>query len=142
MEGSSGQFSNNSTLIGNLDPGGYFTLDATLIPAMPGSNSLLITIDYTNDFNQSQVITQSLVIDVIDQQIIEPPIDVSPNNGSDLPSQVPESFLHMVWRFILGLVGLDSGLISTQSSDTNMPIETTSPEQPIIVPAKPPLKGP
>ncbi len=142
VDGTAGQFNNNSILIGNLDPGGYFTLDATFIPDMPGSNDIFVSIDYTNDFNQPKVITQTLTVDVIDQPIIEPPVDGSLNNGTDVTIQASETFMHKVWRFILGLVGLDSGLGTTQSSDTILPNETTSPEQPIIIPAKPPLKGP
>jgi uncharacterized repeat protein (TIGR01451 family) len=140
--GSSGQLSNNSILIGNLDPGGYFTLDATFIPDSPGLTDLNVSIDYTNDFNQPQVISQTLTVEVMEQPIIEPPSDGNQNNGIDVPVKAPETFFHKVWRFILGLVGLDSGLTTIQSSGINQPAETPSTEQPIIIPAKPPLKGP
>jgi hypothetical protein len=52
----SGQFLNNSILVGTLEPGGYFTLDANYIPDQPGFIGLIVTIDYTNDFNASEII--------------------------------------------------------------------------------------
>jgi hypothetical protein len=70
-----GQFSNNSILVGTLEPGGYFTLDASYTPDQPGTIDLVISIDYTDDFNLVQVITKTMSVDVIDQPIIEPPVD-------------------------------------------------------------------
>ncbi len=142
VEAPSGQLSNSSILVGTLDPGGYFTLDATFIPDVPGTTDLLISIDYTDDFNQQQVVTDTLTVDVMDQPIIEPPVDGNPNGGIDVPSQAPETFLHKVWRFVLGLIGLDSGLSTGQPSTGEQPLATPSPEKPVIVPAQPPLKGP
>ncbi len=142
VEAPSGQLSNNSILVGPLDPGGYFTLDATFIPDVPGSTNLLVSIDYTNDFNQSQVITKTLAVDVMEQSVIEPPVDGNQNNGTNVIPQAPETFLHKVWRFVLGLIGLDSGLSTAQSTNNNQPVETTSPQKPIIIPVQPPLKGP
>jgi hypothetical protein len=141
VTGLNGQFSNSVILVGTLDPGGYFTLDATYIPDFPGSTDLIVSVDYTNDFNQSEVITETLTVDVIEQPIIEQPADGSQNGSSAITPQGPETFLHKIWRFILGLIGLDSGIIN-QSSNNNQPIETSTPEKPIIIPIQPPLKGP
>jgi hypothetical protein len=77
----------------------------------------------------------------MEQSIIEPPSDGTPGNGSEIPPQAPETFVHKVWRFILGLIGLDSALDTAQSTGSDLPIETVVPEEPIIVPAQP-LKGP
>ena len=139
----SGQLSNNSILVGTLEPGGYFTLDASYIPDQPGSVDLVVTIDYTDDFNQLQVISETLTVEVMEQPIIEPPIeDGQTGNGEVIPTQ-PETFLQKVWRFMLGLIGLDSAVNNSQPSDNITPIETAPPEgQPITVPAQPPLKGP
>ncbi len=142
ISGLSGQFSNNSILVGTLDPGGYFTLDASFIPDLPGSTDLIVSIDYTNDFNLAQVITRTLTVDVIDQPIIEPPIDGGQNGGIDVNPPAPETFLQKVWRFILGLIGLDSGLNTNSSTNNNQPIDKSPTQQPIIIPAEPPLKGP
>ena len=142
VSGLSGQFSNNSIFVGTLDPGGYFTLDASFIPDIPGPTDLEITIDYTNDFNQSQVITKTLQVDVMEQPIIEPPVDGGPNGGIDVNPLAPETFLQKVWRFILGLIGLDSGLNTNTTTNNGQPVPTSSSEQPIVVPVEPPLKGP
>jgi len=141
VNGESGQFSNNTILVGTLDPGGYFTLDATYTPDIPGTVDLIVSIDYTNDFNQSQVITKTISVDVMEQPIIEPPTDGRQNGGTDVTPPSSETFLQKIWRFILGLLGLDSGISTSQPSEYQ-PIETTSPEKPIIVPVQPPLKGP
>ena len=141
VNGQGGQFSNNTILVGTLDPGGYFTLDATYIPNLPGPADLVISIDYTNDFNQPQVITKTLSVDVMEQPIIEPPGDGGQNGGIDVTPPSSETFLQRVWRFILGLLGLDSGISTPQPSEYP-PVETVSPEKPIIVPVQPPLKGP
>jgi hypothetical protein len=140
VSGFDGQFSNNSILVGTLEPGGYFTLDATYIPFSAGSMELIVTIDYTNDFNQSQLITKTLTVDVIDVPVIEPPSDGEQDGGVYINPPQSESFLHKIWRFILGLLGLDSGY-GTSSTSPNNPQETASPEKPIIVPVQP-LKGP
>jgi hypothetical protein len=88
------------------------------------------------------VITKTLAIDVMEQPIIEPPIDDGQNGGPVVTPDQPETFLQKIWRFILGLVGLDSGSNSTQSPGGDISKETPIPEeQPIIVPAQP-LKGP
>jgi len=141
VNGQGGQFINNTILVGTLDPGGYFTLDATYIPDIPGTTNLVISIDYTNDFNQPQVITKTLSIDVLEQPMIEPPADGSQNGGLDVAPPSSETFVQKLWRFILGLFGLDSGINTTQPPEYQ-PVETISPEKPIIIPVQPPLKGP
>jgi hypothetical protein len=140
VNASTGQFSNNSILVGTLESGGYFTLDAMYMPDQPGLVDLLLTIDYTNDFNQPQVITKTISVDVIEQPIIEPPINNGTNGGEVIPEK-PETFLQKIWRFVLGLIGLDSGTTTTQPPSGITPIETAAPEKPIIVPAQP-IKGP
>jgi hypothetical protein len=141
VTGSNGQFSNNTIFVGNLEPGGYFTLDATYIPDVPGTSEVLVSVGYTDDFNQTQMITETLVVEVLEQPVFEPPIDGGMDGGSIEPPLAPETFLHKLWRLFLGLIGLDSALESTGSTNNNLPIETVMPEVPVIVPAQP-LKGP
>ena len=143
VDADTGQLSNNSILVGALESGGYFTLDASYIPDQPGPVDLVITIDFTNDFNQLEVITETLTIDVLDQPIIKPPIEDGQNGSGVVNPTQPETFLQKLWRFILGLIGLNSGTNDIQTPDNIQPIETGFPEeQPIIVPIQPPLKGP
>jgi len=140
VSSTSGQFTNNTILVGNLDPGGYFTLDASFIPELAGQVDLLVEIDYTNDFNQPQVITKTLTVEIQDQPIIEPPIDGGQNSGTGIPLPVQETFLQKLWRFVLGLFGLDSGVSTPQPSELQ-PNGAVPTEKPIIIPVQP-LKGP
>jgi len=130
-----GQFSNNSILVGTLDPGGYFTLDASFTPDQPGTVDLVVTIDYTDDFNFPQVVSKTMAVEIIDQPIIEPPVDGGEVINGGVPPAKPETFLQKVWRLLLGLFGLDSGPSSTQSPGGEIPKETPIPQdQPIIIP--------
>ncbi|MGE5122883.1 MAG: COG1361 S-layer family protein, partial [Acidobacteriaceae bacterium] len=136
----SGQFSNNSILVGTLEPGGYFTLDATFIPDQPGPVDLVVSIDYTDDFNFPQVVTKTVTVEVIDQPVIEPPMDGGEVIDGNPPPAQPETFLQKVWRFFRGLLGLDSGPSSQPSPGGEIQKETPVPQnQPIIVPG---VKGP
>jgi hypothetical protein len=104
---------NGTGLVGSLDAGGYFTLDAMVIPEQSGTMILDITIDYTDDFNQSRTITHKLEIEVMEGEPIVDPSDPSAGGGGGggeefPPMQAEETALQKVWRFILGLFGLDS----------------------------------
>ena len=104
-----GFIENGTSLIGSLDQGGYFTLDSVFIPEQPGTMTLDVTIDYTDDFNQPRTITRTLEVEVM-EAFIEPTPDPSVIGGEGEPMPIPgeENALQKVWRFILGLFGLDS----------------------------------
>ena len=97
-----------------------------LIPNGPGPIDLTITIDYTDDFNQARTVTQTLTLDVTDMGV-EPTPDLSKPGGGIEVSSAPESFWQKAWRFILGLLGLDSGAPSTAPAV----------EQPTVIPIVP-----
>ena len=107
-----GIIENSETLVGALDTGGYFTFDSLVIPDAPGTLKISITIDYTDDFNQARTITEDLSLEVM-----EMPVEVIPDPSQDggnvegggfESGAVEESFIRKVWRFVLGLLGLDS----------------------------------
>jgi hypothetical protein len=101
---------NGTSLVGSLDAGGYFTLDAMLIPEQSGTMSLEITIDYTDDFNQARTIQRSLQIEVMEgfeEPVIEPGTEGG-GGGEGFPIPVEETVPQKIWRFVLGLFGLDS----------------------------------
>jgi hypothetical protein len=105
-----GTIENGTSLVGSLDAGGYFTLDAMITPEQSGKMPLEITIEYTDDFNQPRTIARKLEIEVM-EGFVEPTPDPSLGGGGGgevLPTPTTETTLQKVWRFILGLFGLDS----------------------------------
>ncbi len=122
----SGELSQNTTLVGPLEPGGYYTLDAMLVPAEPGPQDLTVSIEYTDDFNQAQTITRTVTIEVQEAPPVDPGLEggipgpggvlepgMDPGMGPDVgmpqgPGE-PETLMQKVWRFVRGLLGLDSG---------------------------------
>jgi len=133
-----GQLSNNTILIGALETGGYFTLDANFIPEAAGTYDLLISVDYLDDFNQSQVISQTITIEVLDIGILEPDMGIDGSEEIEPPVEQPETFFQKLWRFVLGLLGLDS----SRNTDQNN-LSEPNVEEPAYDDAQPiPLKGP
>ena len=121
VESSGGMIENGEGLVGSLDPGGYFTLDALFTPYGPGPVDLTITIEYKDDFNQARTITKTQTVDVT-EMMIEPTLDPSaPGGNGEIPTAT-ESFWQKVWRFILGLFGLDSGASTTAPGIEQLPI--------------------
>jgi hypothetical protein len=104
------QLMNNSIFVGSLEAGGYFPLDAMIMPQQPGPLELIISIDYTDDFNQSQTISQTIMIEVMESFMPEPGEGEWEEPGGFEPMPAPdESFTQKLWRFIKGLLGLSSG---------------------------------
>jgi hypothetical protein len=111
VESESGTIENGTSLVGSLDAGGYFTLDAMVIPEHSGPMTLDLTIDYTDDFNQARTVKRTLQIEVMEgfeEPIMEPGMEGGGGGGEVFPASVEENTLQKVWRFILGLFGLDS----------------------------------
>jgi len=128
VESAAGDVSNGEALIGSLDPGGYFTLDSMVTPSQAGPLELQITIEYTDDFNQVQSITKTLSVNVSDMSAIPTPDMSNPNGGVETPV-VQQTVWQKIWRFILGLFGLDSSGPST-------PPGQATPTQQIPIPIK------
>lgn len=105
-------FENNSVFIGNLEPGGFFPLDAFIFPNASGSLELLLSVSYTDDFNQPQTLTKTVTIEVQEPFIFPEPEGGFPGEEGGFvpePEPEPETFWQAVWRFIKGLLGLSSG---------------------------------
>lgn len=102
-----GMLENSTSLVGSLDAGGYFTLDAMLFPDTPGPITLNLVIDYTDDFNQKRTIEKTLEVNV-EEGFLEPTPDPNLPIDPGLMPSAEETFLQKAWRFILGLLGLDS----------------------------------
>jgi len=113
LESDSGMLENGVGLIGSIDAGGYFTLDSMLTPEQSGPMTLNITIEYTDDFNQARTLTRTLNIEVAEGMgegpIIDPSIEGGGGGGGfEVPIAAEETALQKVWRFVLGVFGLDS----------------------------------
>ncbi len=126
-----GMLENSEALIGALDAGFNFTLDSMFTPDAVGTSSLNIVIEYTDDFNQERTIEKTLEVEVL-EGFEEIPLDPSMQEGGGKETFAPvseETFLQKTWRFILGLLGLDSAPPAT-SPEFEVPPETV-PVQPI-----------
>jgi hypothetical protein len=120
---------NNVLMVGALDPGGYFTLDASLFPYQEGPLELKILINYTDDFNQPRTIEQVILIEIQPAMDIPPDMGGEGMNGGYVEPQ-PETFWQKVLRFFKGLFGLGSGV-------EEQPIYEESPIKEEFVPAIP-----
>jgi hypothetical protein len=139
VNGGGGQFSNNVLLVGSLDPGGTYPLDATVIPDQPGPFELTVTIDYTDDFNRPQKITGTLTVEVSGGGGPGEPGSEGPLGpegevpGGEVPPAA-ESLWDSFLRFLRGLFGLDSGQPQPGAPGPISPDE--GPTGPVIVPGK------
>lgn len=133
VESATGTIENGTSLVGSLDAGGYFTLDAMFTPEQSGKLSLDITIDYTDDFNKARTVTRKLEIEVMEgEPTLEPGMEGGGGGGGEefMPVQTEETAPQKIWRFILGLFGLDSAQPSN-----NEPVMPVEPEEQL--PGKP-----
>ena len=108
LSAKSGLVENGTSLVGSLDAGGYFTLDSLFTPEQSGSQSLDITIEYVDDFNQPRTLTRTLDVEV-QEGFFEPTPDpsLSGGGGGEFPVE-EETIMHKIFRFIKGMFGLDS----------------------------------
>jgi hypothetical protein len=132
LETDSGMIENGTGLIGSIDAGGYFTIDSMFTPEQSGPITLNVTIDYTDDFNQARTLTRTLKVDVTEGMMEEPTFDPSMQGGGgggggEFPVATEETALQKVWRFILGVFGLDSSPASG-GDQVAPPVEEPAPQ--------------
>jgi hypothetical protein len=128
IETADGMIEPSTTLVGSLDPGGYFTFDSLFTPDKIGELNLIVTIEYTDDFNQPRTVTKTLDVSV-EEGFIDP--DMEGMEGTETFVETEESFLQKVWRFALGVLGLDSnpssnGAPSGEPFDDEIPVPAPS----------------
>ncbi len=115
----SGELFNATSLIGTLDPGGYYTFDPEYMPYIEGMHTLQVEIAYTDDFNQLQVYKDSLEIEVL------PPIEIPEEplypDGGEIPMapEEPTGFWAKIWAAIKSFFGISSG----KTAQPEMPME-------------------
>lgn len=123
-----GEVSNHTVFVGALEPGGFFPLDAMIIPAAPGPLDLTLSVNYTDDFNQPAVISQTLAIEVMEEEVMAPEEgSMGPEmglEGGEVPPEgglAEESLSQKIWRFIRGLFGFGSAPAGAQSPGMEPP---------------------
>ncbi|PKN88967.1 MAG: hypothetical protein CVU45_07565, partial [Chloroflexi bacterium HGW-Chloroflexi-7] len=107
---------NNTALVGALDPGGYFTLDSEIMPFAEGPLEIKVTITYTDDFNQPREVVQTLNVEVMPEPVFTPD-PMMGEDGMPIDQPVTETFWSKVGRFFKGLFGLDSGVNEPAGGD-------------------------
>ncbi|MAT44795.1 MAG: hypothetical protein CL609_20865 [Anaerolineaceae bacterium] len=130
----------NVSLVGALEPGGYFTMDAMVIPFQAGPLELNVQVGYTDDFNQPRMIEQKVVVQVEEMPVFEPPPEGEMDPGMEgpgypMPGQ-PETFGQKLLRAIKGLLGLGSAQPQPVMEPMPMPDEMyneSPPQKPVIV---------
>ena len=128
---------NNVALVGPLEQGGYFTLDAMAMPYMEGPLDISLVVSYTDDFNQPRVVEQILSIQVEPMPVFEE----IPGEGIDNPViEQPETLTQKIIRFLKGLFGLGSGKPSSPENGLP-PMEGELPQEEIPVKPMPSGKG-
>ena len=136
VESDGAEILNGELPIGYLDTGLSFTIDTQAMPFQAGPLDIVVSVDYVDDFNEPQVIQQTLTVEVIEGAPI--PEDFGGGGGGVVEPEVaqPESFWDKVLRFLRALLGLDSAPAETT------PLEELPSEGPIqIVPGAPGTKG-
>lgn len=118
---------NNTALVGALDPGGYFTLDASLMPYQEGPLDVTVTINYTDDFNQARQVVQTLSVDVLPmQEEMFPPEGMDGGVIVDENVNAPQDFGDILLRVIKALLGLDSSapkmIVPTEIEPESVPV--------------------
>lgn len=122
------ELANNAAFVGALESGGFFPLDAMITPFEAGPLDLLLSVNYTDDFNRPAVITQTLTIEVLEEIPMEPidPGAVPEGEGGEVPAEGDggqESLLDRLWRFLRGLFGLGSEPAGEQPVEEFAPVE-------------------
>lgn len=132
-----GEMSNNSVLVGTLDPGGYFTVDPMFMPFQEGSAMINLEIRYTDDFNQLRTYNGQLQVEVMPEMPMpEPypmldengnpvldengnPIMIDPMNPEPFPNEPVQEpgFFAKIWNAIKGFFGF-----GTSNDTPEMPV--------------------
>jgi len=95
------EISEGSLYLGPLDGGTSGSLEAMAVAQEGGTAKVLVTVYYLDDFEQPQVVTKTLTVEV------EEPPEEPPGAGEESQEQ-EEGFWGKALRFLRGLLGLGS----------------------------------
>jgi hypothetical protein len=100
-----------STYVGNLDPGGSWTLDTMAMATAPGSVDVVVNVYYVDDLNQTKIYSETLTVEVMELPDFDGPDGpFGPDGpiGPDGPPQTPQTLPQKIWSFIKAFLGLGS----------------------------------
>lgn len=95
------EISGGSMYFGPLDGGTSGSLEATAVAHQGGTAEVVVTVHYLDDFDQPQVVTQTLTVEVEEPQEPQP-------GAAQTAEETGEGFWDKVLRFLKGLLGLGS----------------------------------
>ncbi len=93
--------------VGPLDPGGSVPIDLSVTSRESGTAELVVAVSYRDDFNQTQVVSQTLSVEVVGGVEDQVPGSQMPGSG-DVREAAPETPLQRIGRAIRGFFGLGS----------------------------------
>jgi hypothetical protein len=100
--------------VGPLDPGGSAPLDLMVIPQEDGPSKIVVHTHYHNDFNQTEVLTGTLDVEVMAQPggpggpVSPDGMPGNPGGPNEPPPEVPQTLWQKIGRAIKGFFGLGS----------------------------------
>jgi hypothetical protein len=95
------EIQDGSLYVGPLDGGTAASLEATAIADESGAAGVLVSVHYLDDFDQQQVVTETLMVEVAE------PVAPTPQ-AEARPSERRVGLMRRVWRFLRALLGLGS----------------------------------
>jgi hypothetical protein len=95
------EIQDGSLYLGPLDGGTSGSLEASAVAQEGGMAEILVTVHYLDDFNQPQMVTRTLTVEVEEPVPVDPEVELS-------PQEQEEGFWDKVLRFLRGLLGLGS----------------------------------
>jgi hypothetical protein len=95
------EISEGSLYLGPLDGGTSGSLEPMAVARQGGTAEVVVSVHYLDDFEQPQVVTETLTVE------IEEPLDAAPE-AEQSPEEQEEGFWGKVLRFIKGMLGLGS----------------------------------
>ncbi len=91
-----------SIYLGPLDAGTSGSIDAVAVAREGGTNKLVVSVHFLDDFEQPQVVTETLTVEV------EQPVEVAPQAEEVAEEEREETLWEKILRFLRGLFGLGS----------------------------------
>lgn len=94
--------------MGTVEAGSSAPLDVTVTPHKSGAASITVLITYRDDFNQSQLLTTTLTVDVTGDAGHSSPVPASPSTGQLEKRETGITVWQRAWQLVKGFLGFGS----------------------------------